>query len=128
MALLPAIAGRVRGCFLPTGNGVPNFSQKFSQALHHQCSRNPQQPYPQGFQIIFFRGVFTHLVGLRVNSSVQFDRQPVFETIEINDPVFDPALAAELGAQPSATQEVPGRSFSVGLAAPQFAKALGWEM
>jgi hypothetical protein len=52
----------------------------------------------------------------------------VFETIEINDPVFEPALAAELGAQPSATQEVPRLSFGIGLAAPQFANALGWDV
>jgi len=112
-AFSSAVAGRVRGCFLATGNRLPNFAQKLSWVLLHHPVRNAQQPYPPGFEIIFFRSVFSHLAGSRVNPSVQFDRQSVLEAVEINDPVFETTLAGRLGAQLSATQEIPGRSTSV---------------
>ena len=127
-AFSSAVAGRVRGCFLATGNRLPNFAPKLSWVLVHHPVRNAQQPYPPGSEIIFFRGIFAHLGGLRVNPSVQFDRQSVFEAVEINDPVLETTLAAKLGAQLSAPQEIPGRSFGVGLGTAQYANTLGWDM
>jgi len=53
-----------------------------------------------------------------VDPSVKFDGQAMLEAIEIYDPVFEAALAAELCAQPSATQEIPGRAFGVSLIVP----------
>jgi len=66
-----------------------------------------------------------HLAGLRVNPSVQFDSKSMLERVEIDDPVFQPTLAAELSTQLSVTQQIPRGSFGVGLAAPQFANTLG---
>jgi hypothetical protein len=51
----------------------------------------------------------------------------LFEAIEIDNPVFDSALAAELCTQLAATQEIPRRSFGLGLVVPEFANALGWD-
>jgi hypothetical protein len=48
----------------------------------------------------------------------------MFEAVEIDNPVFDAALAAKFRAQPSATQQTPCRFFSFRLAAPQFADPL----
>ena len=117
----------MRGCFLATGNRLPNFAQEFSWVLHHHPVRNAQQPYPPGSEIIFFRGIFSHLAGLRVTPPVPFDRQSGCEAVEINDPVLETTLAAKLGAQFWATQEIPRRSFGVGLGAPQHANTLGWD-
>jgi hypothetical protein len=50
-----------------------------------------------------------------VNASVKFDRQSMFETVEIDDPVFDSALAPELCTQLSVAQEIPRRSFGLRL-------------
>jgi len=62
-----------------------------------------------------------------MNTAIKLDRQSMFEAVEIDNPVFDAALAAKFRAQPSAAQQVPCRSFSFGLVAPQFADALGWD-
>jgi hypothetical protein len=51
----------------------------------------------------------------------------MLKAVEIDDPVFDAALAAKLGVQPSAAQQIPCRFFSFGLVTPQFADALGWD-
>jgi hypothetical protein len=60
-----------------------------------------------------------------VNSAIKLDRHAMFEAVEIDDPVFDTALAAELCAQLSAAQEIPRRSFGLSLVVPEFANALG---
>ena len=62
-----------------------------------------------------------------MNTAIKLDRQSMFEAVEIDNPVFDAALAAKLRAQPSAVQQIPCRFFSFGLVAPQFAEALGWD-
>jgi hypothetical protein len=62
-----------------------------------------------------------------VYSSVKFDGQAMLEAVEIDDPVLETALAAELCAQPPATQEMPRHPFGVGLVAAQFTNSLGWE-
>ena len=120
-----AVAGRVRGWFVTTGNRMPHSAQKFFRVLHHQPIRNAQQPYPPGSEIIFLLGVLSHLAGLRVNPSVQFNGQSMPETVEGDDPVLQSKLAAELGTQLSVAQELPRRLLGLGLAAPQFAKTLG---
>ena len=61
-----------------------------------------------------------------MNTPIKLDRQSMFEAVEIDNPVFDAALAAKFRAQPSAAQQIPCRFFSFGLVAPQFA-ALGWD-
>jgi len=58
---------------------------------------------------------------------MELDRQSIFKAVEIDNPVFDAAVAASLRAQPSAAQHIPCRFFSFGLVAPQFADALGWD-
>jgi len=60
-----------------------------------------------------------------VDASIQFDRQAMFEAIEINAPVFEAALAAELRAQPPPAQKAPRCSFGFSLVVPQFANKLG---
>jgi hypothetical protein len=60
-----------------------------------------------------------------MNTAIKLDRQSMFEAVEIDNPVFDAALAAKFRAQPSAARQIPCRSFSFGLVAPQF--ALGWD-
>jgi hypothetical protein len=62
-----------------------------------------------------------------VNTTIKLDRQAMLEAVEIDDPVFDAALAAKLRAQFSAAQQMPCCFFSGSLAAPQFADARGWE-
>jgi hypothetical protein len=62
-----------------------------------------------------------------MNPAIELDRQSMLKAVEIDDPVFDAALAAKLGAQPSAAQQIPCRIFSFGLVTPQFADALGWD-
>jgi len=62
-----------------------------------------------------------------VNTSIEFDRQPSLEAVEIGHPVLQAALAAELCAQLSAPQEIPRGSFGVSLVAPQFPDAFGWD-
>ena len=125
MALSLAVAGRVSGFFLAPANGLPHFSQKHFVAVHHQSIGKAQQPYAPSSKIVFLRRVLPHLAGLRVNRSVKFAGQALLEAIEIDDPVFEAALAAELCAQPSATQEIPRRAFGVSLVPPQSANALG---
>jgi hypothetical protein len=61
-----------------------------------------------------------------MNTAIKLDRQSTFKAVEIDNPVFDAALAAKLRVQPSAAQQVPSRFFSFGLVAPQFWDALGW--
>ena len=126
-ALSPAAAGRVRGHFVATGNCFPHFMQKPLGILYHQPIRNAQQPDPRSSQIVFFRCILPHLAGLRVSTTVKFDRQAMLEAIEIDNPVFDSALAAELCTQLAVAQEIPRRSFGLGLVVPKFANALGWD-
>jgi hypothetical protein len=49
-----------------------------------------------------------------MDAAVKLDCQSVLKAVEIQDPVFDTASAAELRAKPSAAQQVPCRSFSFG--------------
>jgi len=62
-----------------------------------------------------------------MNTAIKLDRQSMFKAIEIDNPVFDAALAAKLRVQPSTAQRIPCRFFSFGLVAPEFADALGWD-
>jgi hypothetical protein len=71
--------------------------------------------------------VSPHLAWLQVHTAIKLYRQPVFEAVEINDPVLDAALAAKFRAHLSASQQMPGRLFSFRLAAPQIADAGGWD-
>ena len=97
MAPSSAVARRVRGWFLTMGNRLPHSAQKFFRLLHHQPIRNPQQPYTPSSEMIFLFGVLSHLAGLRVNPAVQLDGQSRLETVEVDDPVLQTKLAAELG-------------------------------
>ena len=117
----------MRGQFAATGNGFPHLTHEFLGILYHQPLRNAQQPDPRSPQIVLFRRVLPHLAGLRVNPSVKFDRQPRFEAVEIDPPVFQTAWAAELCTQLPAAQEMPGRSFGLSWVVPQFTYALGWD-
>ena len=110
---------------MATSDCLPHFMQKSLGILYHQPIRNTQQPDPRSSQIVFFRCVLPHLAGLRVSPTVKFDRQAMFEAIEIDNPVLDSALAAELCTQLAAAQEIPRRSFGLGLVVPEFANALG---
>ena len=112
---------------MTTGDCFPHFMQKPLWILYDQPIRDTQQPDPRSSQIVFFRRVLPHLAGLRVSPTVKFDRQAMFEAIEIDDPVFDSALAAELCTQLSVSQEIPRRSFGFGLIVPEFTNALGWD-
>jgi hypothetical protein len=69
--------------------------------LQHQSIRNSQQPDADGPQVIFFGGVSPHLTWLRVNTTIQFDSQAMFEAVEIDDPVLDATLAAKFRARPA---------------------------
>jgi hypothetical protein len=77
--------------------------------------------------LILLGSVFPHLAGLRVNSAIKLDCQPMLEAVEIEDAIPNGELAARFGAQPPAAQQVPGGFFSLGLAVAQFANALGWD-
>jgi hypothetical protein len=114
----------VRGQFPVTRDGFPHSAHEFFRVIHQQPVRDPQQAYPESSQEVFFRRVSAHLTGLRVNTSIEFDRQS-FEAVEIGHPVFQAALAAELCPQLSATQEIPRGSFGVSLVAPHFPEAFG---
>ena len=94
---------RVRGQFLATRDGFPHSAHQFLRVIYHQPIRNPQQSYPESSQEVFFRRVSAHLTGLRVNTSIEFDRQSPLEAVEIGHPVFQATLAAELCAQLPAT-------------------------
>jgi hypothetical protein len=59
-----------------------------------------------------------------VHTAIKLDRQSMLEAVEIDNPVFDAALAAKFPAQPSVAQQIPRRFFSFSLAVPQFADAL----
>jgi hypothetical protein len=39
-----------------------------------------------------------------MNTAIKLDRQSMFKAVEIDNPVFDAALAAKLRVQPSAAQ------------------------
>jgi hypothetical protein len=117
----------VRGQFLASRDGLPHSAHEFFRVIDNQPIRDSQQAYAKSSQVVFFLGVSPHLTGLRVNPSIKFDRQSTFKAVEIHHPVFQAALAAEFGAQPSAAQQIPCRSFGVSLVAPQFADAFGWE-
>ena len=105
----------MRGYFVATCNGFPHFTQEFLGILYHQPILNPQQLYPRRSEIVFFPRIPPHLAGLRVNPSVKFDRQAMFEAVEIENPVFDSALAPELCTRLAAAQEIPRRSFGLRL-------------
>jgi len=62
-----------------------------------------------------------------VNPAVKFDCQPMFEAVEIDNPVLEAALAAELCSELSAAQETPRPSFGISLVVSEFANALGWD-
>jgi hypothetical protein len=117
----------VRGHFVATGYCFPHFVQKPLGILYHQPIRNAQQPDPRSSQVVFFRRVLPHLAGLRVSTTVKFDSQAMLEAIEIDNPVFDSVLAPELCTQLAVAQEIPRRSFGLGLVVPKFANALGWD-
>jgi hypothetical protein len=110
---------------MATGNAFSHFTQEFLGILYHQPIRNAQQPDPRGSEIIFLRCVLPHLAGLRVNPAVKFDRQSMFEAVEIDNPVLEAALAAELCSQLAAPQETPRPSFGLSFVASEFANALG---
>ena len=105
----------------------PHLAHELLGILHHQPIRDAQQPDPCGSEIVLFRGVLPHLAGLRVSATVKFDRQAMFEAVEINNPALDAALAPELCTQPVVAQEMPRRSFGLGLIVPEFTSALGWD-
>ncbi len=109
------------------GDCFPHFMQKSLGILYHQPVRNTQQPDSRSSQIVFFRRVLPHLAGPRVSPTVKFDRQAVFEAVEIDNPVFYAALTAELCTQLAAAQEIPRRSFGLCLVVPEFTNALGWD-
>jgi hypothetical protein len=62
-----------------------------------------------------------------MNAAIKLDRQSMFKTVEINNPVFDAALAAKFRACSLAAQQIPCGLFSLGLVAPQLPDALGWD-
>ena len=117
----------MRGQFLATGDGFPDPADEFFRVVRYQAIRNPQPAYAEGSQKILFLRVSPHLAGLRVNPTVKLDRQSSFKAVEVNNPLFQAALAAEFCAQLSVAQQMPRRSFGVSLLAPQFADALGWK-
>jgi hypothetical protein len=62
-----------------------------------------------------------------MNTAIKLNRQSMFKTVEIKNPVFDAALATKLRACPPAPQQMPCGLLSLSLALPQFAEALGWD-
>jgi hypothetical protein len=54
--------------------------------FQHHCIRNSQQSNAEGPQIIFFGGIFAHLVDLRVNAAIKFNGKPMFEAVKIRTP------------------------------------------
>jgi len=80
-------------------HGPPYFSHELLGILQHQPARKSQQLNNDGSQLSLFNGIIHHLAWLGMNTTVQFDRQSTFETVEIDDMVFDSALAAEFHAQ-----------------------------
>ena len=131
-ALSPAGAGRVRGHSLISAPPQPS-SPRWLPAL---CARTPLDPptptrseSAAGLCRDFSNNSLSQrLSGLGWAASARRHqaRSPVdmFEAVEIDDPVFDAALAAKFRAQPSVAQPIPRRFFRISLGAPQFAHAL----
>ena len=90
-----------------------------------QRIRNAQQANAEGPQIILFGGIFAHLTDLRVNAAIEFNTEPMFEAVEIQDAVFDAELAAEFRAQSTITEQVPRDLFRLRGARSQLANARG---
>jgi hypothetical protein len=80
---------------------------------------------PRGAQIIFFGGVFAHLIDLRVNAAIEFKGEPMFEAVKIKDAVFDAELTAKFRAQSTITEQVPRDLFHLRGDRAQSAKARG---
>ena len=59
-----------------------------------------------------------------MDTPVKLDGQAMLEAIEIDDPFLDGTLAAKLGTELTAAQQVPCLFFSFGLVMPQLAN--GW--
>src|SRR5208282_1244036 len=76
--------------------GFPHFTHKLVWVLQHHCIRNAQQSNAEGAQIIFFGGIFAHLVDLRVDAAIKFNGQSVLEATEIEHTVFYAELTAKL--------------------------------
>jgi hypothetical protein len=60
-----------------------------------------------------------------MNPVAKLNRQSMFKAVEIDNPVFDAALAEKLGVQPSTARHIPCRIFGFGLVAPQGAGHMG---
>ena len=86
--------------------------------VQHQSIRNPQQSYADGSEVIFLLPVPPHLAWLRVYSTIKLDGQPLLEAIEIDHPLVDARLAAELCAQPPVAQQAPRGPLGFGLVMP----------
>jgi hypothetical protein len=94
--------------------------------FHHHRIRNAQQSNTESSQTIFFGGISAHLVDLRVNAAIEFNGEPMFEAVEIEDTVFHPELTPKFRAQSTVAQELPRCiSASVGLARSSRIRAVG---
>jgi hypothetical protein len=112
---------------VPRLDGLPHFAYEFLRIFQHQPGRNPKQADPELSQIILFRSVFPDLARLRMCAAIKLDRPSMLKTVEVNNAVLDAALAAKLRACPLGAQQMPCGLFTLSLALPQFAEALGWD-
>jgi len=115
--LVPAGEGSLRLLVHRRPNRLPYFAHELLGMFQHHPIRNPQQTYAKSSQIILFCSVFPHLAGLRVNTAIKFDRQPLFEAVEIEYANFKAELTAKFRALAPAAQQVPRGFFSFSWAA-----------
>ncbi len=75
--------------------------------------------------MIFFGGIFAHLVDLRVDAAIEFNGEPVFEAVKIEDAAFDAELTAKLRAQATITEQFPRSLFRLRGTGSQLPNARG---
>ena len=106
-------------------DSLHHFAHELVRVLQHHRIRNAQQSNAEGPQIIFFGGIFAHLVDLRVNAAIEFNGQSMFEAVKIEDAVFDAELTAKFRAQSTIAEQVPRDLFRLRGARSQLANARG---
>ncbi len=115
--LLPYL---LRNCI----NRFPHLSHKLLWVIQDHAIRNAKQTYAEGSQQIFFCGVFTQLIGLRVHSTIEFDGHSMFEAVEVENVIFQRELAAEFCSQPSAGKLRPSAFFGFSGVVSQLANSV----
>ena len=104
-------------------NRIDHRSHKLVHVLQNHGVRNSQQSYAERPQTIFFPRVPAHLIDLRVNAAIEFNCEPMFEAVKIQNAAIDAELTAKLRAKSTIPQESPRGLFGFRWAPPKFANA-----